>query len=76
MPSLCPIPYKPPKPNGKTWSFVTDPDKKASPQVSKALTALSRVKTSELATGSTGWRASARVASWVTRHHQPPTPTD
>ena len=34
------IPYMEPKPGGKAWRFVTNPDKLASPQVSAALTAL------------------------------------
>ena len=34
------IPYMEPKPGGKAWRFVTNHDKKASPQVSAALTAL------------------------------------
>ena len=36
----CPIPYHPPKPGKSNWNFVTNLDKKASPQVSAALSAL------------------------------------
>ena len=36
----CPIPYMQPKPGGKAWRFVHNPDKNASPQVSAALSAL------------------------------------
>ena len=51
------IPYKEPKSGGKAWRFVTgDPDKKASPQVSAALTALVDKYGSLKAAVAAGWQ--------------------
>ena len=50
------IPYMEPKPDGKAWRFVTNPDKKASPQVSAALTALVDKYGSLKAAVAAGWQ--------------------